>query len=293
MTYEERLLEFSKIKTFAKFTVNSLVVFSDNLSVGRWYAKNKHLIENSDDDISITIKMQRRQCMDELNLKRGNGSYKYQLMKDRVANEFLECDNLDKFNSDSTLTLKNGLRMYTWYMNNKNLILSSKANVYVLIRNQLEKKKLLDDNKKEIENKKKRILFSKCHDINKFNPKSNTTFNDGSIMGLWFESNKDKIFNSRLPIDVEIVHQKDLYDSYVDLAKEFAEEESYEKFNPDGNMRFISRSLMQPFFECHINNFINAYDKTSLMIMEQYNEYKKMYVDEDKNTIAKTNVKKD
>ena len=97
----------------------------------------------------MTIKKQKRQYMDEINLRRGSSSYKYQLMRDRVANEFLECDNLDKFNSDSNLTLKNGLRMYTWYMNNKNLILSSKANVYVLIRKQLEKKKLLDEKKKE------------------------------------------------------------------------------------------------------------------------------------------------
>lgn len=290
MTYEERLLEFSKIKPLEKFAANSCVRFSDGLHTGRWYSKNKEIIDKSEDAISIIIKKQRRQYKDKLNMKKGNGSYEYQLMKIRVAKEFLECEDLDKFNPNSNLTLKNGLKMYTWYMNNINLISSSKSEVYILIRKQLEKKKLLDERRKEIDNKKKRIIFSKCHDINKFNPKSNTVFSDGSIMGLWFESNKEEIFKSRLPIDIEIVHQKDLYDSYIDLITEFAKEPSYEKFNPESNIRFISSSLMQPFFESNLNNIINAYDNISLMIINQYNEYKKKYVDDRIHTLKEKTI---
>ena len=298
MSYDKKLIEFSKIDSLRKFAYNSGIVFSDGSSTGYWYRKNKESIEKSMDSVSKLIKEQKKMYIKELNkLKMTDyeATYNYYLLRNRVASEFLACQDLNKFDYNSDLRLKNGLRMYEWYSNNKSVILNSKASIYVEIREQLNEKIKADERRKNLEDNKKRILFYKCNCINKFDPLCKVKFNDGMKMGLWYKNNEEKIINSILPIDIKIKQQKDVYDSYMELIKEFVFNSSLEKFNSEGNIRFTSGALMYLFFEEHINDINNSEDDFSKMIINQYDDYKKNYVDDETVNLSytKSNMKKD
>lgn len=277
MTYHEKLVEFSNIKTLNKFLYNSNIFFSDGSMVGYWFKKNKDLIMSSKDEFSLLIKKQYEEFIsrnDHTIETNSISSYNYQLLRNKVAKEFLEEEDLSKFNHDSNLTLKNGMRMYTWYNYNKSIIETSTREIYVEIRKQLIKKQMQEENKRKLLDSKKRLLFFKHNNINKFNIDSRITFFDGTDMGKWYQNNEGKISKSNSPIDIEIMKQKDLYDIYVELIEEFVLCPFFDKFNLDGNVRFTSGALMCLFFEKYYDDIMNSSDKYSKMIVEQYNKYK-------------------
>lgn len=276
MFHEEKLEEFLNIGTYNKFKKDAKIQFKDGSYTDNWFINNRDVILNSDEGTCNLIKKQfyeyKKNSLSVIK-KESDLSYKAMLAMIKKAEEFLNCDNLDKFNYNSSVTFKNGDKMYLWYLDNIITINTSQKEVFQKIRKQLEKRNELNKKRKILEYNKRRLYFYKENSLEKFNPKSSIVFKDGYRMGLWYKENRENISISNNPVDELIEEQKNLYYEYEWLKKEFMKCSSKEKFNSYGNERFKSGALMYFFFEVHKEDILLSNDEVSNLIKKQYYEY--------------------
>lgn len=163
--------------------------------------------------------------------------------------------------------------MGVWFFENYQFLFDSKSPDCLKIAEQYKKKRLLDKEKARRKYRNYRLMFYKESNINKFAFGSNVSFQDGTLMNEWFDKNKENIFDSKQPIDVYIQSQYREFLMYYDLRREFLEEENLDKFNPEGNVRFLTGAIMYFWWERYKDGILTSNFNSDEEIKNQYNEF--------------------
>lgn len=196
-----------------------------------------------------------------------------------MLKEFLECIDLNKFDSRSNIKFKNGISMGYWFGLNLRKILESKNKVCLEIAKQYKQKKRLEASRKILYLRKYKYMFFIMDNRDKFSSNSGIIFPDGTFVSDWFLSNLDSILSSDDIIDVKIKDQYNNYLFFQDLKIEFLSGD-YEKFDFSGCVRFSTGAIMNLWWERFMDEILLSTDYVSLKIKEQYESYLSMVSDE-------------
>ena len=132
---------------------------------------------------------------------------------------------------------------------------------------------LYKSKKKKTNYKKNLLLFYQKQGFGKFDIDSHVKLPNNLDAGIWFDEFKDFITSEKGPIETRISEQYELFLVHYDLAKEFLEEENLEKFDCDSNIRFISRALMNLWWEDNEQNIRYSDLNIDKLIVRQHNTY--------------------
>ena len=267
-----KLNQFISIKSLSKYGKFGGLTFDDGTLVSIWFRKNKDDIFSSDNELCRKVKKEYEKFID-------NGKNKttfnniYISDKNILAEEFYLCKSDDKFKNDSKLCFEKGISMNEWFIKNKRYILESKSKVCIEIINQYKIYLYNLRQQKIISNHRYKIHFLNEFNLKKFNYSYNFKFDDGTLMSLWFYSNKERFKDSDSPIDTEIWQQ---YMTYWDLRKlkeEFMNSEDFSKFDPESALRFSTGALMCDWWLSNQDDIFNYNTEENRYIIRQYNEY--------------------
>lgn len=228
--------------------------------------------------------------MDEIKIEKkniGNGIVVTEI-NNLILKEFVECVDLNKFDSRSGINFKNGISMGYWFGLNLRKILVSKNPICLEIAKQYKQKKRKEASRRMLFLRKYKYMFFIMDNRDKFSPNSSLTFPDGMFISEWFSINRESILLSNDIIDIKI---KDQYNNYLIFQKlkiEFLYG-NYEKFAFDGCVRFSTGAIMNFWWERFMDEILSSTDYVSLKIKEQYENYLSMVND---NKVKEVFVKK-
>ncbi len=210
-----------------------------------------------------------------------------------MANEFASCSDFNKFDPRSNVRFKNGDLMGVWFANNMQKIFSYKGEVSAIIKNQYLDYKRCSDYKKEdsshevLQRRRYFYLFLKTNNINKFNFYSGVTFPDGSLTGVWFYCNKDKILSSDDDAVCCVIKKQYFnYLQFADLKLQFLHAPK-EKFCFDGCVRFKTGAIMNFWWETYKDDILSSKDEVSIKIKAQFESFNNIYDNENKGLVKK------
>lgn len=268
-----RIIEFMKIKSLSKFSYNSYITFSDGHSVFNWFNANKEEILNSNDKNCKVIQEQYKIYLKQIKERKDEISYaslKQTKNSMEIAKEFMNIKDLKKFDKDSNIILSNHISTYEWFTKNVRYVFSSTHEIYQTIKKQYYDVHL---KKKTIDFRKDKYFFYKENKLYKFNEYSNIRLPSNTLSGIWFLENKDNIFKSNAPIDIEIQKQYKKYEIYYSLELEFYYEKNELKFDSFSNIRFKSGALMNFWWETNKERILSSSFFLDNLIKKQYYNY--------------------
>ena len=272
LSFEERLKVFENETRLAKYnTLGEVLTFPDGTLMGHWFYNNKKKVF----ELSSIIKEEY-----DSNIKRQKISFETKLM------EFYNQPDLKKFAfKNRDIKFKNGVYMSIWWSNNKEKIMNLKSKVAKETVKQFNEYQRICK-RKTFETSV--IEFLECSNMEKYNVQGNVKFKNGSDMGLWFYSHKDRILSS---FDKDCIKVKEEYENvylnsfasmrekqYYDKLVEFEQEQDLIKFN--NNKRTLLFSDGRPkstWFYSHYDELLNSTDDLSKSVQKQFKEYKKQY----------------
>lgn len=206
--FEDKLLEFLNEEDLNKFNLkNRTLKFKSGTIMSVWFNNYKNRIIKLNNEISDDVMMQY--------LKYYNVTLKeprYERLYKR-AEEFYKEKNIDKYNiKNENIIFKDNIIMSVWFVNNKHIIFNSDNMYCIKIKEEYENKFLPLVETSKMEKKKNRglILFEEKleeftleNDLNKFNSGNKVIkFKNGSLMGNWFNMNKNMILYDRKCEDI-------------------------------------------------------------------------------------------
>lgn len=121
--------------------------------------------------------------------------------------EFISEPDLTKFKNGSSVSFKDGASMYAWFNNNRFKIMKSSDETLKSVKLQYEAYKRL---KKELRFNNKLKEFIVEERLFKFMQYSKVTFNDGTLMGVWYNNNSSKLKLLDEPLKLELNRQLQL-----------------------------------------------------------------------------------
>ena len=280
--FEKKTAEFLMIENILKFS-SSNIKFQDGKIASYWFRAHKKKIETSDNFICKRIMSQYKEYV---NL-RTNGTLEspwiYSRVKLSLLEEFLEVDDIYKFDYNNETMLSNKVTCGHFFNDNKIYILSKQSECTDKIREQY-KKYLFQLKQDEIKrNIRFKHEFSREKSFEKFSDVARLLFSDGRTpMYNWFRSNYDNLkavaqkneeLGVKPNIEGKIIDQYKKYLLYLEIKKEFLEEENFEKFSEVGNVRFSSGALMSLWWETNMEVILLSNSLDDIKIKNQYHEY--------------------
>ncbi len=267
-----KLNQFVGIKSLSKYGKFGGHTFDDGTLVCAWFKKNKDEIFSSDNGMCRKVKKEYEEFIDN---RKNKTTFNNMYISDKniLAEEFYLCKSDDKFKDGSKLCFEKGINMNEWFTKNKRYILESRSKVCIEIINQYKAYLQNLRQQKIINNHRYKMHFHKEFDLKKFHYSYKLKFDDGTLMSLWFYSNKEKLRSSDSPIDIEIWQQ---YMTYCDLRKlkeEFMNSEDFSKFDPESDLKFTTGALMYDWWLSNQDDIFDYKTEENRYIIRQYNEY--------------------
>lgn len=270
LNYDQRKKEFVDMDINEKFLSRSSLKFSDGTYSYTWFQKNKNIIINASDTLSLEIKKQyyyfKIYIISAVNIK-------FQ----KKIKEFASNDNRSKFYSFSKEYFEDGTNMYYWFEHYKKSILSSKDEISKKIQNQYFE---CGSNKDcHLSYDKKLQEFIKEKQLNKFNQyNKDVRFSDNSIMGMWFNVNKEDILNYNNTLKnqyskyrFKVIERHDNNTLNInERVLEFLNQLDYNKFNKYTNLKFSDGYCMGMWFHNMIDIILNSRKRNLKAIRDQY-----------------------
>ena len=288
LTFEDRIKEFYNIKNLTKFNsyFYNMFLFSDGSKMYSWYKSNKDEIFSRKDFYCEGIRKQYLDYKNRTNINRQNGmSELYVSIRGEtlILEEFLNINDLSKFDSKSQIKLSNGDNSYDWFIKNKNMIFNGERGIHKKIQKQYltyKKRKLLLDFKKD------ELFFVRLNDKLKFDRTSNVVLPSGTTSGTWFDKNKVELEkNNNNPIAKMIMEQYEEYKNIMELLYDFYKEPGLAKFDFDSNARFKSGALMNLFWELWKEEILTKRIYLFEVISNQYDKY--LHINDSKKILKK------
>lgn len=286
--YFYKLINFSEIEDLDKFSRNSNIRFPNYSKVSNWFYNNIKIILSADDYFSKIIKEQYRVYLKNTILCKNfieediDFIWKFDLKDFKFYAKliyFSRIKDLNKFNSNYSGKFYDDKLVKVWLYANLNKILKLDDEYSLKVQKQY---KYYIENIYVSNFDKKIYEFEKEKDLNKFSFRhSEVTFSDGTIMPIWFSTNKEKIFNSNNRMVLSIKKQYSQYKStlgrisYDVKLKEFLNIKDLIKFNKTvlNNLKFSDGTSVKEWFEINCNNILSCNDDVCKEIEKQYNEY--------------------
>lgn len=272
---KSELKEFVNIQSLNKFSRHSEICFSNGKRTYNWFSKNKKEILNSDEEDCKLIQIQFEEYnnfIKEDSKRIKEGIFLITKTSEILLKEFINIQNIHKFDKDSNIFLSNGMTTYEWFLNNANAIFAEDNELLKQVKGQYFQAK---KNKKIINASKDKYYFYKEKDLYKFNEFSTIELPSKRKSGIWFLQNKEVILSSNNPIDLEIAKQYHSYGIYYALVLEFYYQNDFMKFNETSNIRFKSGALMSEWWEVNKEYVLSSDFFLSVLIKKQYEEYVK------------------
>lgn len=271
----KKLEEFANINSHWKFVFSNPFVFSDGSRMHPWYKNNRQEILTSKDPLCIKIQKDFNEykiISEERERVVRDNSMRATKVKKKTFEEFLEIEDLSKFEYGSDVTFKNGMLACKWFIENQIYIKSSKDPICIEIVKQYNKKKKIDLIKQRIIYKRRKKEFISISDVYKFEEKSDVVFKDGLNTGSWFNINKSEIFKYYDEDDAIIMRQYDEFIDFCNLRKEFINNDSKTKFDYTSSDRFYSGAPTYIWWEYYKDRILKSKNEDDLILQKQFNE---------------------
>lgn len=194
----EFLIEFEAKEGLDKFKKDGDVKFQNGIHMATWFYENYRRI------ISVPYKECKSILAQYEKFKRIERQ-KQKLYEARDRLEFLNEQNIDKFDSTCEIYFESGKNMGKWFVDNKTNILCSAAKVDNDIKKQYEVYVNYD---------LLRYEFYGIDDLSKFAEDSNYRFSSKALMYFWWEINKERILSTKTKINNLIRKQ---YNNFEEL----------------------------------------------------------------------------
>lgn len=241
--------EFILLDNNIKFRRKNVCYFSNGISANGWFKKYQDEILLSDDKRCEIVKKQYEEYIDKQNSQKLNYSRGFHMMlfsENVFLKEFIKIDNNSKYEPECDIYLSNGVNAYEFFLKIIEKVMTYKDPLFTNIREDYLKYKV---KKQKLDYKKTLLLFYNTQGFGKFDIDSHVKLSNKVDAGIWFNNFKDFILKEKGPIEIKVVEQYESFLIYYDIAKEFLDEENLEKFDFDSNIRFISRALMNLWWE--------------------------------------------
>lgn len=121
--------------------------------------------------------------------------------------------------------------------------------------------------------------FLECPNLDKFNPRSNVLFEDGTPMGYWFGMNLRKISESKNPFCIEIIKQYNERNKKNQLKNSFYLRkykyiflimDGMDKFSFNSNLRFPDGTFVNEWFLQNKDDILSSDNDIDIIIKKQY-----------------------
>lgn len=298
-SFQKRLLEFCEIEDLKKFASKDSLKFKDGAATYYWFKKNKKDIYRRKDETSKKIIQQYQEYLEEMELRRKlapSRKEKSQELFEKRVQEFLEMDDIKKFNNADGLRFKDEALAAIWFSNNRNKILKRSDQSCEKIVEQYEnyiKQKEQEREKKEKEIYQKKLIEFSCEtSTSKFNKFSSISFKiDGASMTHWFYTYKEQILNGKETENLEIALQYQQYLFDIELNKteqvafeisivtqkkkmlqEFLNISDMKKFEFDSEIRLSNGDSAGKWFAKNVRFISDSKDSVCIEITKQYEE---------------------
>lgn len=226
-----RLKEFAQEESLAKFTPNELIKFKNGSYMHNFWAVNKDKIYSLDNEYAKLVIKQyvKKKLNDRVNIRKQQQEQHQCLYLNKnnfinLLNEFLQQDNLNKFNPAANLYFKNCIPMYKWWIEftkYEDELIEQNPNIQIMI-SKIDKQYvnyINDVNEKEEQELESRLLEFEKADLSKFCDKSKITFKDGMLMNAWWKQSTDKVYDLPCNISSEILLQYEFYSNLSTVKK--------------------------------------------------------------------------
>lgn len=270
---EKYIDEFISIEGLDKYRRKNVCLFKDGRSANNWFNKYEDDILLSNDNRCLIIKQQYNlyiENRDKITAKNRMAFHSIMFNERGRLKEFISIEDLSKFEPDCNIFLSNKENAYNFFMKIRQKIMDYNDHLYIEAKRQYMGYKA---QKLKKEYKKNLFCFYKEKSMAKFDLESSIKLQNNVAAGVWFDSNKDKILSSDGPIEKEIQKQYESYLIHYDLALEFFEKEDITKFDIDSNVRFLSRALMNMWWQDNEEKIRYSDLDIDKKIIEQHNEF--------------------
>lgn len=256
--------EFISIKSSTKYKENKMK-FNNGQSVYNWFIDNKNEILNKDDELNILIRNQYNLYLLNEEKKRKAKEKESETkvtIYDKRLEEFVNDENLNKFNRRGNVLFKDGASKGLWFMTHKENVLNGTSEYDIKVQEQYKKYKKIDIKEEFIKIADESKFDLNCTDIK---------LSNGVIASVWFNENKNSLFESRTKENLEIKRQYDEYRfSFDDKISEFIKEKDFNKFNCNNrSIKFSDGSIISIWFDNHKQKILLS----SYEIRKQYDKY--------------------
>ncbi|MEG2351638.1 MAG: hypothetical protein RSB54_03065, partial [Bacilli bacterium] len=268
----DKINEFANEQSIDKFDKKTIMNFNDGTSMSLWFNHNKALALNN-----LMIKKQYNIFINKntLNL---NENYNQKLRR------FCIEENLDKFNSESTLYFEDLTLMGKWFNVFKEAIFSRNDKISDKLKKQYNQYTAIA---LKLTGKEKEFLD--CPNLFKFSQSKNNkfVFSDNSKLSNWWKENSVRIITSDDEKYDELKNQYKLFKTkkftlnhlnsvirFNEFKSEFRNETNIDKFKHNTTFLFKNGSKMNSWWDRNRVVILNSNDEDSEKIKKQYEEYK-------------------
>jgi len=193
------------------------------------------------------------------------------MQKKKIFHEFMMIDDLSKFNDNSNIYLSNGIKTSKFYVDNY---------IYIQNNNSDDCKMIVKQYKMYLFQKKQRETFNLTKCKLEFYKMPEDKFYEDSNLYLTNKENSYSFFARLIDyyqqepnlskLDFEILRQYEVYLSFIELKKEFLSDDSMEKFDESGYVRFENGAIKNIWWTVYKDDILNSDHDIDIKISNQY-----------------------